>query len=493
MIAGVGARVGSVVSLDRGAEFVSSLESVSRGIQDPVAKLRFIRGSLARYRWLDRAIRAVPFPPLRRRLYRWLSLEGVSHLLSNSLGGSFIDPPPYPSPRRGRGTLLSTTGSAFIDPPPYRSPRGHATRATILAALAVALSAAAVYRAARPAGDAAGTMAVSPRWPLATSAAPDRAFAEPLQPLPEAPAPAGIWLVERGRGWEQYSNGLRIDASYAVTGEPRRYRVFDAAGGMRDALLNKPAGILFHTSESDIWPLEASFNESLRASSHRLLRYLRRNHVYNYLIDRFGRVFRVVDEESKANHAGFSIWAAGDVVFLNLNNAFLGVCFETRWDGGRALPITQAQLAAGRSLTDYLRQRWEIPADMCVTHGLTSVNPREHLIGHHLDWSRGFPFGAFGLPDQYARPAPSVKLFGFGYDGDFLKVLHRPWEGVLAAERALVFEAARQRTSVEAVRREKQALYERWLAQQARGEGTETGSGARHADSRGTQHNASGG
>lgn len=365
------------------------------------------------------------------------------------------------------------------------------TRATTLAALAVAVSAASVYRAVLPAGDAAGPMAASPGWLLATAAAPERVVAEPLPSLPEALAPAAVWLVERGRGWEQYSNGLRIDASYAVTGEPRRYKVFDAARGMRDELRSKPAGILFHTSESDIWPLEASFNENLRASSHRLLRYLRRNHVYNYLIDRFGRVFRVVDEESKANHAGFSVWAAGDLVFLNLNNAFLGVCFETRWDGGRALPITQAQLAAGRSLTDYLRQCWEIPADMCVTHGLTSVNPSEHLIGHHMDWSRGFPFGAFGLPDQYARPAPSVKLFGFGYDGDFLKVLDRPWEGVLAAERALVFEAARRHTSVDAVRRQKQAVYERWLEQQASAEGT--GAGARRAESRRPQLNASGG
>ena len=462
MIAGVGARVGSVVPLDRGAEFVSSLESVSRGIQDPVAKLRFIRGSLARYRWLDRVIRAVPFPPLRRRLYRWLSLEGLSHLLtSNSLGAA-----------ARRGTL----------------PRA---RATSLALLAVVVSATGVYRAVRPAGDAAGSMALSTRGLVAAVAGPERAVAETLQPVPDAVAPAAIWLVERGRDWEQYSNGLRIDASFAVTGEPRRYRVFDAARGMRDELLSKPAGILFHTSESDIWPLEASFNESLRASSHRLLRYLRRNHVYNYLIDRFGRVFRVVDEESKANHAGFSVWTAGDLVFLNLNNAFLGVCFETRWDGGRALPITQAQLAAGRSLTDYLRQRWEIPADMCVTHGLTSVNPREHLIGHHMDWSRGFPFAAFGLPDQYARPAPSVKLFGFGYDDDFLKVLNRPWDGVLAAERALAFEAARQRTSVDTLRREKQAVYERWLAQQASDDGARAN--ARRADSRGPHLNASGG
>jgi len=315
--------------------------------------------------------------------------------------------------------------------------------------------------------------------------------AEPLASVSDAVAPSAIWLVERGKDWEQYSNGLRIDASYAVAGEPRGYRIFDAANGMRDELLSKPAGILFHTSESDIWPLEASFNESLRASSHRLLRYLRRHHVYNYLIDRFGRVFRVVDEENKANHAGFSVWAVGDLVFLNLNNAFLGVCFETRWDAGHALPITQAQLAAGRSLTDYLRQRWAIPAEMCVTHGLTSVNPKEHLIGHHLDWARGFPFGAFGLPDQYARPAPSVKLFGFGYDEDFLKVLNRPWDGVLAAERSLALEAAQEKTSIDAVRREKQAVYERWLAQQA-GDDTARAS-ARRADSRGPHLNASGG
>ena len=38
---------------------------------------------------------------------------------------------------------------------------------------------------------------------------------------------------------------------------------------------------------------------------------------------------------------------------------------------------------------------------MCVAHGLTSVNPKKHLIGHHMDWARGFPFEAFGLPDQY--------------------------------------------------------------------------------------------
>src|SRR6266446_1733900 len=37
---------------------------------------------------------------------------------------SFIDPPSYPPPRRGEGTLLRVRlRASFIDPPPYPSPR----------------------------------------------------------------------------------------------------------------------------------------------------------------------------------------------------------------------------------------------------------------------------------------------------------------------------------------------------------------------------------
>jgi hypothetical protein len=197
-----------------------------------------------------------------------------------------------------------------------------------------------------------------------------------------------------------------------------------------------------------VWPLEASFNENLRDSSQRLLKYVSRNKLYHYVIDRFGRVYRTVDEGSKANHAGFSVWSLGDEVHLNLNHSFLGVSFETRWEGGRALPITQAQLAAGRNLSDLLRKKYDIVPAMCVTHGLTSVNPRKHLIGHHMDWARGFPFEVFGLPDQYARVSPSVELFGFGYDDDFTKVMGEPWPGVRDAEAALAREAARQGLTV---------------------------------------------
>jgi hypothetical protein len=285
---------------------------------------------------------------------------------------------------------------------------------------------------------------------------------------PTGVAPAAIWLVEKGPGYEQYSNGLRIDTRYAVVGTPRSYRTFSITTGERGEVRHEPVGLLFHTSESDVWPLEAEFNENLRDSSQRLLKYVSRNKLYHYVIDRFGRVYRAVDEASKANHAGHSIWSRGDEVHLNLNHSFLAVSFETRWEGGRALPITQAQFAAGKNLSDHLREKYNIAPAMCVTHGLTSVNPKKHLIGHHMDWARGFPFQAFGLPDQYDRRSPSVELFGFGYDDDFTKVMEEPWPGVREAEAALARDAAQQGFTVLEVQKQRQDLYDRWLAEQSR-------------------------
>ena len=138
-----------------------------------------------------------------------------------------------------------------------------------------------------------------------------------------------------------------------------------------------------------------------------------------------------MQEETKANHAGMSIWSVGRRVYLNLNGPTLGISFETRWEGGSALPITRAQLEAGRSLTDYLRQKWSIEPEMCVTHGLASVNSKKHLIGHHVDWARGFPFSAYGLPDQYRRPSPAVVLFGFDVRrGACVAKMGELWAGV---------------------------------------------------------------
>ena len=447
-----------------GGELEEAIGSVSRSIADPVAKLRYIRRSLADYQGADRHVRAVPSPWLRHLLYRTLSLIGLRHAVDTHSFGYAVR-----ADASGRMLVLSRISVAA-------------------AALLVAVGLVAVaYKAARPA--ARPVEASVPKTAPAASVLPADQTAPSLPSSAAALSPAGVWLVEKGDGYEQYSNGLRIETGFAVTGPPRRYRVFEADGRFGEAVYAAPVGILFHTTESDVWPLEAPFNENLRDSSQRLLRYVSRNRLYHYLIDRFGRVYRVVEEDCKANHAGHSVWAAEGRTYLNLNHAFFGVAFETRWDGGRALPITQAQLGSGRTLTEYLRQRYGIAPEMCVTHGLTSVNPKTHRIGHHMDWARGFPFEAFGLPDQYSRVAPSVAEFGFGYDEEFLKVLSEPWPGVRAAELGLQEEATRRGTTLDEVRRERQGVYDRWLEEQVRDEDAERAGG------KGTlgAHNTSGG
>jgi hypothetical protein len=416
------------------------MEAAGRALRDPVEKLRFLRRSIDRYEALDARLQVVPGAPLRWLAYRVTGVDEARPLFSSNPWGA-LDPP-----RRARPPL------------PRRARR--AVNVAALLVVAAAGLALASYPRSKPV-----TAAAAPGPAAAPAPAP---ATEALDPLPRGVAPARIWMADSGPGFELYSNGLRIDTTYAVAGEPRRYRVFDTARGMGAEVHDRPVGIVFHTSESDIWPLEESFNEKLRDSSQNLLHYLKKNRVYHYLIDRFGQVFRVVEEKDKANHSGNSVWSAGDRVYLNLNGPTIGVSFETRWEGGRALPITRAQLETGRSLTDYLRQKWSIEPAMCVTHGLASVNPRKHLIGHHVDWARGFPFAAFSLPDQYAVPSPAVALFGFDHDEVFATSVGEPWPGVAQAERQIAAEAATQGLPPETLRRERTDLYDRWFAEQAK-------------------------
>ena len=67
-----------------------------------------------------------------------------------------------------------------------------------------------------------------------------------------------------------------------------------------------------------------------------------------------------------------------------------------------------------------------------------------------------------------SRVVPSVALFGFEYDEPFLTVLGEPWLGVREAETALAAEATARGLTVADVRREKQQLFDRWLAEQTR-------------------------
>ena len=71
-----------------GPEMLAALERASDGIRDPVAKLRFIRSSIARYSGWDRTLQGLPLGPVRPWVYRRLSIESLRVLMnSNPMGG----------------------------------------------------------------------------------------------------------------------------------------------------------------------------------------------------------------------------------------------------------------------------------------------------------------------------------------------------------------------------------------------------------------------
>jgi hypothetical protein len=437
-----------------GREFGTELARLTGDIDDPVLKLKYLRGAIDQSK--EGPVDLVPFAPVRRAWYRLRGLETLHRIVRSDSNASTTIVERVRMARRAARQSIGTVaaGALFLIP---------ALFAGIVINIGEDQPVQIVDAKSSSAAVAATNVVDAPTaQEQVASLAP---VAESLPQEELGMVPTTIWMADKGPGWELYSNGLRIETTYATKGKERNYVVHHRDLGPQRGAHTKPVGIIFHTSESDLWPLEEGYERELRRSSANLLKYLQREQAYNYLIDRFGRVYRVVDDETRANHAGRGIWARNEDVYLDLNSAFLGVSFESRWEGGRSLPITRAQLIAGRNLTHYLRQRFAIAPEMCVTHGLTSVNAKRKLIGYHLDWARGFPFEAFGLPNLYAQPTPSVALFGFRYDDDFLNTVGEPWPGLLAADQLLANEARERSTTIDEVRRERQSRYQKWSQQ----------------------------
>jgi hypothetical protein len=274
--------------------------------------------------------------------------------------------------------------------------------------------------------------------------------------------PEKVWLVEQGEGFERYSNGARIINSLAVENRPRHFYAFKPGGTepVGDPQTN-PVGIVYHTSESDLLPFVEGNSDSIENRSKNLLDYIRKNKSYNYLIDRFGQVYRVVPDGETAYHAGNSVWSDGRVTYVGLNESFIGVCFETKADvGAGGEQLTEAQVLAGRLLTQVLRSRYQLDDANCVTHGLVSVNPSNERICFHHDWARGFPFEAMGLSDKYKVPPASVAELGFTYDDDIVEQIGGSlWPGVAAAEDAFAKRAAESQTKREELRDRMRSVY----------------------------------
>jgi N-acetylmuramoyl-L-alanine amidase len=271
--------------------------------------------------------------------------------------------------------------------------------------------------------------------------------------------PEKVWLVERKDNYERYSNGGRIVTDYETENHPRSYVVLPREGDLdvlpaSEEIKSEPAGIVYHTSESDMLPFTPDQSDSIEARTRGLLEYVRRNKSYNYLIDRFGQVYRVVRDDHAAHHAGNSVWEDARGLYVGLNESFIGVCFESSMSAGSLdEQLTEAQLVSGRLLTQILRSRHQIDDADCVTHGLVSVNPSNGLISFHHDWARNFPFAAMGLSDKYEIAPPSVSRFGFTYDDELIEKLGGAlWPGVKLGEDEFAARAARESLSAEEMR-----------------------------------------
>ena len=122
---------------------------------------------------------------------------------------------------------------------------------------------------------------------------PGRSAAPAVRPAPAVP---NIWPVEHTSEYDLYSNGLRIENRLEISNEPRSYRLIARESGVPGPLRTQPAGIVFHTSESDQAPFEREQKRNLKRIGQELLLYVRNHRAYHFVIDRFGRVNRIVVE-----------------------------------------------------------------------------------------------------------------------------------------------------------------------------------------------------
>lgn len=277
--------------------------------------------------------------------------------------------------------------------------------------------------------------------------------------------PERVWLVEKNSEFERYSNGARIVLKYETDNHPRGYYVIPRGSDTEgEVLRHDPVGIVYHTSESDIVPFTSSNNLTIKQRSLGLIEYVQKNKSYNYIIDRYGEIFRIVRDDHAAHHSGHSIWADDKYDYVGLNESFIGICFESTSEAGSLEEtLTEAQIMEGIKLTSLLRSKYGIDDANCTTHGLVSVNPDNMLIAFHHDWVRNFPFEAMGLSDKYKVQPPNMLDYGFTYDEEILEKLGRVlWPGAVAAEDEFKKRAEKARINPDLLRRK---LRDRYVAQ----------------------------
>jgi hypothetical protein len=300
--------------------------------------------------------------------------------------------------------------------------------------------------------------------PSQTDGGPGTVMANPAKYLPGF-QPEKVWQVKKEENYEQYSNGARILTDYEIDNHPRQFYLFKrgAVVPVEKKPRREPIGIIYHTSENEMVDFRPDNNDSIQAKTRGLLKYVQEHKSYNYLIDRFGQIYRIVRDDQAAHHAGFSAWADQKYLYVGLNESFIGVCFESSMDqaGRKDEQLTEAQLVSGRALTAVLRSQYNIDDANCVTHGLVSINPELAQIGSHYDGARDFPFEAMNLSDKYRIPPVTVSEYGFTWDPTLIEKLGGLlWPGVAVAETEFNQRAAASRIELKDLRKQMRDLFQ---------------------------------
>lgn len=269
--------------------------------------------------------------------------------------------------------------------------------------------------------------------------------------------PEKVWLSEKDGEYEKWSNGCRISTRYETSNRPRSYYTIPRGSeGAGDQVSDKIVGIVYHTPENYMFAFNPENNKAIQKGSRGLLEDVRLYKKYNYVINRIGEIYRIVRDDQVAYHAGESLWADSKNTYVLLNESFLGVCFESKYDGASSLDqiVTKAQIISGRLLTEVLRSKWAIDDANCTTHGLVAVDPEKMQIARHHDWVHFFPFEMMGLSNKYKVRPPNMIDYGFTYDDDLLakKLGHKLWEGAATAEKEFNKKAELARVSPDEMR-----------------------------------------
>ena len=199
------------------------------------------------------------------------------------------------------------------------------------------------------------------------------------------------------------------------------------------------------------------------------------------MIDRFGRVWRLVPESEVAYHAGYSMWQSAGEHYFNLNDSFIAIGFESRpeavdRDVRPEAAITDAQVRSAGLLTAMLRERFGISQANCVAHEMVSLNPDNYRIGYHTDWLGRFPYARIGLSDNYLEPPTAVADWGFTYDQTLVTKLGGDvWPGMKEAVRRFAQQARARGLSKEELRRSRKQTYMRLLGKLRKAKSSMTG------------------